>query len=104
MQSEKLSHITRRSLLASLGGIAGASTVIGTKARADDESDSYARPGNLSEVKKEFDASAATWQEERKQFANLSKTYGYWKGPYGKAIIRVGPSHYSVSDSTSERR
>ncbi len=92
MQSENVSRITRRSLLASLGGVAGASTVIATKARADDDADSDARPRNLSEVQREFERLLPLWQEERKQFANLSKTYGYWKGPYGKAIIALGPS------------
>ncbi len=62
MQSENASRITRRSLLASLGGVAGASTVIATKARADD---SDARPRNLSEVQREFERLLPLWQEER---------------------------------------
>ncbi len=65
MQSENVSRITRRSLLASLGGVAGASTVIATKARADDDADSDARPRNLSEVQREFERLLPLWQEER---------------------------------------
>ena len=32
------------------------------------------------------------FEEERKQFAESSKTYNYWKGPHGKAIIALGPA------------
>ena len=92
MQSDYTAHVKRRSLLASLGGIAGASMVIATQARADDEADSDARPRKLAEVQKEFERLLPLWQEERKQFANSSKTYAYWKGPCGKAIIALGPA------------
>ena len=85
-------ELTRRSMLASWGGIAAVSAV-GRAVAANDESSDPIRPHTkMLQVRKEFERLLPLWQEERKQFINSSNSDDYWQGPRGKAIIALGPA------------
>jgi len=92
MGSHREQEITRRSLLASIGGIAG--VAVASRAAADEKETAGAvfRPRDLSQARKEFERLLPLWQEERKQFGPSSNTQDYWQGPHGKAIIALGPA------------
>ncbi len=90
MQSENVSRITRRSLLASLGGVAGASTVIATKARADDDADSDARPRNLSEVQREFERLLPLGKKNEISLRIYLRRTAIGKGPMERPLSRWG--------------
>lgn len=92
MNSPHAIELTRRSLLASVGGIAGAALVHQAAADEKEVGDTEPRPHNISEVRKEFERLVPLWQEERKECILSSQTLDYWKGPHGKSIIALGPA------------
>jgi hypothetical protein len=85
--------ITRRTMLATLSGIAAVSTGIKTVAAAEPSSELPRRPSRkISKVEKEYLRLLPLWQGERKQFSPSSDTHDYWRGPHGRAIIALGPA------------
>ena len=92
MDLQRASKLTRRSLLRSLGGIAGVAVVSQAVAKEKNAPDSDRFLPKMSEVRKEFERLLPLWQEERKAYGLSSNTYDYWTGPHGKAIIALGPA------------
>ena len=91
MMSPRESEMTRRLLLASVGGLTSVVLVHPTVADDKDESDSYDVFRKISDVRKEFERLLPLWQEERKKTRPGGKTNAYWTGPHGRAIIALGP-------------
>ena len=46
----------------------------------------------LEQIENEYSRLLPLWHEERKEFSSSSSTYDYWKGPHGRAIIKLGPA------------
>src|SRR5262245_31050863 len=91
MDAPPPSGITRRSAIASFGGIAGLTALSGC---VDEKKSPRVDPlsRKLSRVREEFERLLPLWQEERNQYTVSSNTYDYWQGPHGKAIIALGPA------------
>lgn len=92
MESNCANTLSRRSLLASAAGSAGAALVNSAAVADEQTKETKPRVRNMSEVKAEFDRLLPLWQKERKQYIYSSDTFDYWQGPHGKAIIALGPA------------
>ncbi len=91
MTLECASSGRRRAVLAGFAALAGWLTAGHAAARMAAVRPRTATP-SMKSVDDEYRRLLALWQEERQRFAVSSNTHDYWKGPYGKAIVALGPA------------
>ena len=86
------SRVTRRSLLAGLGGLSSAAAVQRTTMADEQTSKPRRHLSKIEDIEKDYRRLLPLWQKEREQFSFSSRTDDYWQGPNGKAIIALGPA------------
>jgi hypothetical protein len=94
MSATHVPATARRRALAVLAGLAGVIAAGRTAAGAGSPAGTGGGAGapGLRTVEGEYRRLLALWQAERHQFRHSSKTYDYWKGPHGRAIVALGPA------------
>ena len=88
MNENNNNPISRR---AALGAIAGV-TAIGMAQTSCEAKDSGPSFQNLSPILDEYHRLRPLFEQERQKFPESSKTFDYWRGKNGKAIIALGPA------------
>jgi hypothetical protein len=91
MNKNNSSKVTRRAMIAALGGLAAMRA--GTQGREADKPPVASNDQRvmISKITNEWHRLLPLWQEENKQ-NRASYFEFYWKGSHGKAIIALGPA------------